>query len=105
MTQYRVQHWFAPGGASPFDRGLRSMLIIALLAAAALYLLLGFIYLTAKPYLRSSPAVLENLRQLILGLPQLEPLALLKWAIILVAFYLITDALRAAVRRRRRPRK
>jgi len=75
------------------------MLVIALIAAFLVYIGLIYVWTIAQPQIDSAAAPLETLRQTFLGLPHDTALAILKWAIILMAFYLITDALISALRR------
>jgi hypothetical protein len=76
------------------------MLVVALFAAILVYIALGYIWVAAQPALNNSPApALETIRHTLLGVPHETALAILKWGIILMAFYLITDALISALRR------
>jgi hypothetical protein len=75
------------------------MLIVALFAAILVYVALGYLWVAAQPTLDSATPAMETLRQTFLGVPQETALAILKWGIILMAFYLITDALVSALRR------
>ena len=75
------------------------MLVVALIAAILVYVALGYIWVVAQPQFNSATPALETLRQTFLGVPHETALAILKWGIILMAFYLITDALVSLLRR------
>jgi hypothetical protein len=75
------------------------MLVVALIGAILVYVALGYIWVAAQPNLDSAAPALETIRQTFLGVPHDTALAILKWGIILMAFYLITDALVSAIKR------
>lgn len=78
------------------------MLIIGLIGAFVLYVALYFFYEAAGPNLSAPPAPLVALRDMILAQPDSMPLAILKWGLIIFAFYVISDALSSFVKRRRK---
>ena len=78
------------------------MLIFALIGAFVLYVVLYFFIEAAGSRLNAPPSTLVSLREMLFSLPQSAPLAFLKLGLILFAFYIIVDALRATVKRRRR---
>src|SRR4028119_1323631 len=75
------------------------MVFIALIVVFFIYIALVYLWTAAQPQINSATPALETLRQTFLGVPHETALAILKWALILVAFYLITDALVSALRR------
>src|SRR4028119_2449542 len=75
------------------------MVFIALIVVFFIYVALVYLWTAAQPQINSATPALEALRHTFLGLPQETALAILKWALILVAFYVITDALMSALRR------
>ena len=75
------------------------MLIIALFGAFVLYVALYFFYEAAGANLNTAPPFLATLRNMIFSAPESLPIALLKWGIILFAFYIIGDGILASVRR------
>ncbi len=75
------------------------MVFIALIVVFFIYVALVYLWTAAQPQINSATPALETLRHTFLGLPQETALAILKWALILVAFYVITDALLSALRR------
>jgi TRAP-type C4-dicarboxylate transport system permease small subunit len=75
------------------------MLFIALVVVFFIYIALVYLWTAAQPQINSATPVLETLRQTFLGVPHETALAILKWALILTAFYLITDALLSALRK------
>ena len=78
------------------------MLIVALAGAFLLYVALYFFYEAAGPQINAPPSLLVSLREMLFSLPQSSALVYLKLGLILFAFYVIIDALRAAVKRKRR---
>ena len=78
------------------------MLIIALILAALLYVVLYFVWTATASHLQAPSSTLMMLRDLIFSMPPLVPLAILKWAIIIMALYLIADALISPLKRKRR---
>jgi len=80
------------------------MLIVALIGAFLLYVVLYFFYEAASPRLGVAVPLLESVRAMLFTLPGSAPLAFLKLGLILLAFYVIIDALRAAISRSRRKR-
>jgi len=78
------------------------MLILALIGAFLLYVVLYFFYEAASPHLGAATPLIVSVREMLFSLPQSAPLAFLKLGLILFAFYVIIDALRAAVTRGRR---
>jgi TRAP-type C4-dicarboxylate transport system permease small subunit len=75
------------------------MLFVALVVVFFIYMALVFLWTAAQPQINAATPALETLRQTFLGLPHDTTLAILKWALILIAFYLITDALVSTLRR------
>jgi TRAP-type C4-dicarboxylate transport system permease small subunit len=75
------------------------MVFVALIVVFFIYIALVYLWTAAQPQINSATPVLETLRHTFLGVPQETALAILKWALILVAFYVITDALMSALRR------
>ncbi|HEX8235127.1 MAG TPA: hypothetical protein VF600_04160 [Abditibacteriaceae bacterium] len=75
------------------------MLFVALIVVFFIYIALVYLWTAAQPQINSATPALETLRQTFLGLPHETALAILKWALILMAFYLITDALLSALRK------
>ena len=75
------------------------MVFVALIVVFFIYVALVYLWTAAQPQINSATPALEALRHTFLGLPQDTALAILKWALILVAFYVITDALLSALRR------
>jgi TRAP-type C4-dicarboxylate transport system permease small subunit len=75
------------------------MLVVALVIVVFIYIGLIYLWTVAQPQMNAATPALETLRQTVLGVPHETALAILKWAIILMAFYLITDALVSALRR------
>ena len=78
------------------------MLIIALIFAVLFYITLYVVYVALSPHVHPSSTVFTVLRDLLFSLPTLTPLAILKWAIIIMAFYLIADTLLASTRWKRK---
>jgi len=78
------------------------MLIIALAGAFFLYVALYFFYEAAGPNLDSPPPFLVAVRDMILAQPDFAALAILKWGLIIFAFYVVSDALIAFVKRSRK---
>ena len=74
------------------------VLIIALIGAFLLYVALYIFYEAAGANLDTAPAVLVTLRNLVFRAPDSLALALLKWGLILFAFYIVADALIATLR-------
>jgi hypothetical protein len=69
------------------------MLIIALIAAFVLYIGLYFFWESAQVDLSGATAIAITLRDMIFSMPQSQPLALLKWGLIIFAFYLVGDGI------------
>ncbi|HEX8833334.1 MAG TPA: hypothetical protein VF719_04000 [Abditibacteriaceae bacterium] len=78
------------------------MLIVALVAAFLLYVGLFFFWQSAQPQLDTPPAFVETVRDLVFFMPESPPMALLKWGLIMLAFYLVADALISHLKRDRR---
>jgi hypothetical protein len=78
------------------------MLIIALVGAFVLYVALYFFYEAAGPAISTPPPFLLALRDMVFKTPDSTPLALLKWGVILFAFYILADGLLSSFKRRRR---
>lgn len=80
----------------------RVMFIIALIGAFILYVVLYFFYERAGSSLNTAPPFLVSLRDMIFSTPESMPLALLKWGLILFAFYLVGDGILSFLRRTRK---
>ena len=78
------------------------MLIIGLIGAFVLYVALYFFYEAAGPNLDTTPPILTAIHDMILAQPDSRPLAILKWGLIIFAFYVLSDALSSFVKRRRK---
>jgi hypothetical protein len=78
------------------------MLIIALIFAVLFYITLYLVWIVMSPHVNPSSTVFTVLRDLLFSLPALAPLALLKWAIIIMTFYLIADTLLSSTRWKRK---
>ena len=78
------------------------MLIIGLIGAFVLYVALYFFYEAAGPNLDTTPPLLTTLHDMILAQPDLMPLAILKWGLIIFAFYVVGDGLLSFVKRSRK---
>jgi len=77
------------------------MLIIALIAAFLLYAGLVLFYEAAVPHLNAPPSFIVRLRDMIFSAPESLPLALLKWGLIIFAFYVVGDAILVYIKRTR----
>jgi hypothetical protein len=78
------------------------MLIVALILAVFCYITLYLVWIVLSPHVNPTATTLTIVRDMLFSLPSPAPLAILKWAIILIAFYLIADALLAPTRWKRR---
>ena len=77
------------------------MLLIALIGAFVLYAALVIFYEAAAPSLNTPPSILVSLRNAILTAPEPLPLLILKWGLILFAFYILGDAILSFIKRTR----
>lgn len=78
------------------------MLIVALIGAFLLYVFLCFFYQSAVNVSVQQVPFMTRLHDIILSVPEEVPLALLKWAIMMFAFYLVGDAIVSIAKKRRR---
>lgn len=102
---------FAPQGSTPeFDRTRSAaflchnkcvMLIVALILAFVLYAGLILFYESAAPHLNAPPPLIIRMRDVVFSAPESLPLALLKWGLIIFAFYVVGDAIVVYVKRTR----
>lgn len=81
------------------------MLIVALVAAILVYALLAFIWVAMSPQNLSVSPVIATIQQAIFGVPQSTALGILKLGIIVLAIYILMDAMLAALRGKNREEK
>jgi hypothetical protein len=78
------------------------MLIVGLILAVFCYVTLYLVWIVLSPHVDPAVTTLTILRDMIFSLPAPAPLAILKWAIILMAVYLFADTLLASTRLKRK---
>ena len=81
------------------------MLIIGLVGAFILYVALYFFYEAAGPTIETPPPFLIALRDTITKQPESLPLLILKWGLIIFAFYIVGDGIISVVKKRSRKGK
>ncbi|HEX8552017.1 MAG TPA: hypothetical protein VF681_10745 [Abditibacteriaceae bacterium] len=77
------------------------MLIIALIGAFVLYVVLYFFYEAAGPNV-TPPSFLVAMRDMIFATPDTLALSILKWGLILFAFYIVGDGILAFLKKSRK---
>jgi hypothetical protein len=78
------------------------MLIIALVLGTVLYIALYFAWSMLQQEVSAPSSLFDYLRELVFRVPEATGLALLKWSLILIAFYLLSENLLSALKRRNR---
>jgi hypothetical protein len=78
------------------------MLIVGLILAVFCYVTLYLMWVVLSPHVDPAVSALTIVRDMLFSLPSPAPLAILKWAIILMALYLIADTLLASLRLKRK---